>query len=206
MLRLALIAAISLCAGCASPTVESHYTAAGTDAAEIYGKFLDDWTGKEKDPVNVSISAKKPTAEELEELSDCADKSTKWLPTGSIDDLTNLVGNLSYVHLVDPNKWSALDPGKLIAQGKPVDSAVKSGFDHGLMTFSAVVFDSPHKTAAFMYSFSCGMLCGHGGIVTFRKEQDRWVKSKNECGQWMSHVQGGRPNNSFKPTPLRGAA
>jgi hypothetical protein len=200
----ALFAAIMLCLGCAHQAV-----AETNDATQIYGKFIDRWTGKEKNPINVSITAKAPSAEDLKEFSNCANEkgaSTHWAPVKPIDDLSVSLGNLSYVHLVDPDKWSARDPHDLMAQGQAVESAVEGGFAEGLFTFSAIAFDEAHSTAAFTYSFVCGALCGNGGTVIFKKTQNGWSQSDNQCASWMSYVQRGRPNNSFKPKPLRGSA
>ena len=204
MLRVqTVLAALVLCFGCASQVV-----AGANDATDIYGKFLDTWTGKEKDPINVSISAKAPSPEELKEIADCAPKGTAvhWMPAEPISDLTSSIGKLSYVRLVDPDKWSPQDPSDLMARGQSVDSAVKSGFDHGLLTFSAIVFDEAQGTAAFTYSFVCGGLCGNGGTVIFHKGPSGWVQSNKQCGNWMSYIQEGGSNNSFKPKPLRGSA
>ena len=194
------IAALVLFFGCA------HQAVAGSnDVAEIYGKFLDAWTGNEKASINVSVSAKAPSAEELKDIADCAPKgkSVHWMQSEPISDLTGSIGNLSYVHLVDPDKWSPRDPSDLMAQGQSVDSAVKSGFEGGLFTFSAIVFDEAHGTAAFAYSFSCGALCGNGGTVIFHKGPRGWVRSSKPCGNWMSYLLEGRSNNSFKPNLLR---
>jgi len=196
-----LIAVIPLCLGCMSKPVETRDVAVGADAAEIYGKFLDDWTGREKYPINVSVSAKAPSAEDLNELSNCADKITTWLPVEPIDDLTSTIGQLPYVRLVDPDKWSPQDPGDLIARGNSVESAVASGFAHGLLTFSAIVFDSSHETAAFKYSFVCGRLCGNGGTATFKKKPNNWVKSGNQCGGWISSLSR-PPLNGTSLAPL----
>lgn len=200
--KLALIATVAF-------FVIAHQAAAGPvaeaetgDAAKIYTAFLDGWTGKDKNPVNVSITAEAPTAEELKEFSDCAE-NTHWEPVESIENLTGLIGKLAYVHLVDSSKWSPSDPGDLIAQGHPVESAVKSGIDHGLVTFSAVAFDESHTTAAFTFSFVCGGLCGSGRTVIYKLTSTGWAESNKQCGGWISQVQGGRPNNSFKPNLLR---
>jgi hypothetical protein len=202
---LALLAVVA-CLGCAHQAVANVSTAAGTnDSATIYGAFLDNWTGKKKDPINVSIIATAPTEEDLKQFSDCAG-DTHWVPAEPIDDLTNFVGKLAYVRLVDPDNWNPRDPGDLIAQGQSVESSIESGFDHGLLTLSALAFNESHTTAAFTYSFVCGGLCGNGGTVVFKLAPSGWIQSDKQCGGWISQVQRGRPNNSFKPKPLRGSA
>jgi hypothetical protein len=198
-----ILAMLVLCFGCVPPSFASP-----SDVADIYGTFLDAWTGKEKDPLNVSISAKAPSSEELKEIAGCVTSAgaINWLQAEPLADLTSALGQISYVHLVDPASWGPQDPGDLIAQGKPVDSAVKSGFENGLLTFSAIVFDESHSTAAFTYSFVCGRLCGSGGAVVFHKQSNGWAQASKQCGEWISDIQEGRSNNSFKPKPLRGSA
>jgi hypothetical protein len=198
MLRsVALIATFTFCLGSA-PQV-----AAGTnDEAQIYGTFLDGWAGKNKDPINVSKTAKAPSAEELKEFSDCAQIGAKahWTTVQSIDDLTNYLVNLPYVRLVNPDKWHPSDPGDLMAQGKSVDAAVESGISQGLLTLSTIAFDETRGTAAFTYSFECGRLCGNGGTIIFKKTKGAWLKSNKQCGGWMSYIRSRGPNNSFNPT------
>ncbi|WP_162349007.1 hypothetical protein [Pseudoxanthomonas gei] len=179
----------------------SETTGAG-DAAKIYAAFLDGWTGEEKNPINVAIVADAPNAEALNEFSDCADKP-HWMPVEPIDDLTGLIGKLAYVRLVDPGTWRSRDPAELIAKGATIESAVDSGFDNGLATFSAIVFDASHTTAAFTFSFVCGRLCGSGRTVIYKLTPAGWVESDKQCGHWISRAQGGRPGNSFTPRPNR---
>ncbi len=204
MLRSILLVAIVACLGCKQQIVEHRDIDAGTnDVAEIYGAFLDEWTGKEKDPINVSIVAKAPSAEEIKQFSECA-ADTRWMEAKSINDIAIFVGRLPYVRLVDSDKWSPQDPSVLIAEGQSVESAVEAGFAHGLLTLSAISFDESHTTAAFTYSFVCGALCGSGGPAIFKATPDGWVQSDKQCGGWVSYLQRSRPGNSFEPTPLRG--
>ncbi|MGY1426535.1 hypothetical protein [Lysobacter sp. A289] len=186
MFRTLALLAAAACLGCAHQAVANSSTLADTgSAAEIYSAFLDSWTGKEKDPINVSIVAKAPTAEALKDFSECA-HNTPWAPVEPIDDLTNIVGDIAYVHLVDPDKWSPHDPRDLIAQGQSIESAVDSGFEQGLITFSAIAFNRSHTTAAFTYSFVCGGLCGSGSTIIFKLAPSGWVQSDKQCGGWVS--------------------
>ena len=186
MFRSLALLAIAACLGCAHQVVANSNVAAETsDATMIYSAFLDSWTGKEKDPINVSIVAKAPAAEALKQFSDCAN-NTNWMPVEPAGDLTRFIGKLAYVRLVDPDKWSPSDPRDLIAQGQSVESAVANGFDHGLLTLSAIAFDESHTTAAFNYSFVCGGLCGSGSTVIFELAPSGWVQSDKQCGGWVS--------------------
>ncbi|MDR2012056.1 MAG: hypothetical protein LBQ20_03230 [Rhodanobacter sp.] len=188
------ITAIALCVGCVhSPTVDNHGIPTNANKAsetEVYRKFLDNWIESEKtESISVAMEAEEPSPKKIEQFSDCAreDNTTTphWLPAKSISDLSDIVGKLPYVRLVDSNKWEPHDPGELISQGQSVESAVKDGFAGGLLTFSAITFDESYETAAFAYSFICGRLCGNGAIVIYRKTQSGWVQSKH-CGDWIS--------------------
>ena len=200
--QLALLSVAVLIGFTHQASADSSATTIPSDTAKIYAAFLDGWTGEEKKPINVSIVAEAPSAEAIKEFADCADK-IQWIPAETIADLTGLIGKLPYVRLVDPSGWSPHDPGELIAKGQSVESAVDSGFDHGLATFSAVVFDESHTKAAFTFSFVCGRLCGSGRTVIYELTPTGWIESSKQCGSWISRVQRGRPNNSFKPNALR---
>jgi hypothetical protein len=78
----------------------------------------------------------------------------------------------------------------------PVKKAVDQGFSHALLTLSQVAFERSGQRAALNYSFVCGRLCGNGGTVLLERGPLGWVRSKAQCGMWMS--ESGRPNNSFK--------
>lgn len=156
------------------------------DARNIYEAFLSTWVGDEKAPVNVSTMSDAASENDIHEFTECAGGNSTWLADASFRNMSELLGGLPYVHLVDPKTWKPRDPGDLLAQGQPVGAAVESGFSHGLMTLSAISFDASHETAAFTYSFVCGGLCGNGGVVLFRKTQSGWIQSEKRCGGWMS--------------------
>jgi hypothetical protein len=100
--------------------------------------------------------------------------------------------------LVDPDAQFQTvqenDPGKLIegaiAEGKKVsdkqiENAVKKAFQTALFTFSEIVFDKQHRHAVLSYSFSCGGLCGHGGILVLKKTKGKW-RTARLCGNWIA--------------------
>jgi hypothetical protein len=192
MLRsLRVIAVVVLCVGCShKETNDRHIVAHANDLGEIYGQFLVDWTGHRKNPINVSLKAEAPSSKDIEAFSECAHDGRsaypQLLPVMSLDDLTSSIGRLANVRLVDPDKWQPHDPGELIAQGQSVESAVETGFAHGLLRMSAIAFDLFHKTAAFTYSFECGALCGSGATVIFRKTPNGWIQSEKQCDFWIS--------------------
>ena len=88
------------------------------------------------------------------------------------------------VALVDPDEkpvaGKANDAHKTRGEGKTSDEAV------GLLTLSEIAFDKNHHFAAMAFSYWCGILCGHGGIVIFEKTGGRWKMTEKICGEWVS--------------------
>lgn len=158
------------------------------EAAALYRIFLDDYAGKDGQPINVSRRAEAMTAEQLDELKRCTDGGHAWSPTKPVDDLGPAIGALSYVRLVDAEHWKPQDPGALIGKGYSVDRAVAQGMAAGLLTLSAVTFDASHRAAAFAYSFRCGALCANGGVVLLARAGAGWAISDRQCGMWMSKL------------------
>lgn len=160
------------------------------DAKAIYAAFLGQWKGKEGAPLQVANAAAEPTPEEIKEYSECASGkkggSVHWTQSTSATELEAVLSSLAGVKLVDAKKWEAADPGDLIAKGQSVDAAVRSGFDRGLMTLSAISFNETHDIAMFSYSFVCGRLCGNGGTVMFNRTSSGWVQNKRRCRSWLS--------------------
>ena len=166
--------------------VETSAQSAMQDQSEIYKTFLTQWIGTEQKPINVSRTAETPSAADMKDFTECAASSTRWATPAPANDITGQISQLSYVRPTDPKTWKPQDPQNLIAHGQSIGSSVDSGFSHGLMTLSAVVFDTTHHTAALKYSFVCGGLCGNGGTVIFIKTSHGWARSKKACGTWIS--------------------
>ncbi|AXK71238.1 hypothetical protein DWG18_02335 [Lysobacter sp. TY2-98] len=185
-----------------SPSTYAHDANREAETAKVYEAFLASWDGKSKAPLNVAASAKPLSPQDLKDISSCG--GGEWEVAETSAPLAVQLRALRQVRLIKPGELRAMDPGKLIARGVPVDEAVEKGFSHALLTLSTVTFERSGQRAALNYSFVCGRLCGNGGTVMLERTPHGWARSKTECGMWMSH--SGRPNNSSKPTPLRGAA
>lgn len=155
-----------------------------TDAASIYKSFLSHWGG------NVSEFADVPDAESSRQFTECASeagsKAVHWAKATERLDLRQVIGKMEGVRFIDAKLWHPQDPGALMAKGESVGSAVRTGVSGGLMTLSAITFDQTYQTAAFTYSFVCGLLCGNGGIVIFQKTSKGWVQYGRSCGGWQS--------------------
>jgi len=163
---------------------------AASDESVIYHAFLNHWLGKDHSLTLISEIAAPPEHEDVKQFIECAGeagyKDAQWQASTPQQNLRSVLGDLSYVHFIDPKKWHPRDPGALIAKGQSVGKAVNTGISHALMSFSAITFDKEHRLAALSYSFVCGSLCGTGGEVLFVKSATGWVQSPHRCGTWMA--------------------
>jgi hypothetical protein len=187
LLALALFVADFSVAIASAPT----QTAASADITAIYTKFLSHWNGGSSHALLVSESAEPPTSEDMAQYKACAQTLgvpvTQWIKANPIANLRGVIGNLSYVHFVNPKQWRPMDPRALMARGKSVDAAVSAGVDHSLVTLSAISFNASHTLAMFEFSSVCGGLCGAGGVVVFKKTPEGWVEQKSRgCARWIS--------------------
>lgn len=170
----------------------AHETTASNadDAREIYDAFLTQWMGKDNAKTNVASTATQPTPKDIDQYNECTSggkgSSTRWTTSTTDADLKSALAPLSRINLVDPRRWQAADPSRLITKGQSVDTAVETGVANGLMTLSAISFNKTHDIAMFTYSFACGSLCGNGGVVMFKKTPRGWVGSKQHCSNWIS--------------------
>lgn len=160
-----------------------------SEEADLYGMFLDKWTGGAAHTIHVARTADSPPAEAMAEYAACLKEYRLVGPSDPSSTLhlseTSLIRR-PYVKLVDPAKWHLRDPGLAIASGNPTAKAVSDGFASGLLTFSRTIFDEGHKVAVFTYSFVCGGLCGGGGGVIFDKTESGWKQRDLPCGGWVS--------------------
>lgn len=185
------VASILLCfchAGLSATSAPPNATTA--DVAAVYHAFLDQWFGHERSVVLVARSAEPASSNDVAQFGQCsvdpADQHARWVDTVATKNLEKILGDLPNLRFVDPNSWQPDDPGKRIAKGQPVDSAVATGVGHALLTLSAITFNDAHDRAAFTFSSVCGSLCGMGGTVIFKKTDKGWVRQESTCGNWIS--------------------
>ncbi len=163
--------------------------AAQSEESDLYGLFLDKWTGGGAQVIHIARVAEAPPAEATTEYAACLKgyKLAKLTsPMGPLPLSGTSFARRANVRLVDPKKWQPRDPGPAIASGKPTSKAVSDGFAAGLLTLSRVIFDEEHKVAIFTYGFVCGGLCGGGGGVMFDKTATGWKQREMPCGGWVS--------------------
>jgi len=183
-----------LLAALAAPAQESPIQVSdkplSSDQIAIYKDFLGTYTSEEGDHkfvLNVADTTV-PLSIDNSDRNGCARGITRAdiaLTQVSVHRLPAELNNAK-VRLVDSGKHRINDPGDAIRRGRPVDDAVDAGFRAGIFTFSEIAFDHEHQMAAFLYSFRCGRLCGHGGLVVYQMRLGKWHRSKHECGGWVS--------------------
>jgi hypothetical protein len=94
------------------------------------------------------------------------------------------------VQLVDAEQQQSLvtrtDPSRTIREGESVDKAVAMAFSVALLELSEVVFSVGRVFAVMEFSFSCGMLCGHGGTLVFERSGQEWKRSERSCHSYIN--------------------
>ena len=158
------------------------------DEKAVYEAVLTSWLGAEQGPQFVNAELGPPPSPSDAEFTECA-KGLDFPPNTPVQQgPKSLVGvqfNRSGIELIDGSRWSPVDPGRGIAEGKTVESAVKDGFAHSLMSFSQIVFNRTGRDAIVKFGMVCGSLCGSGSTLHLHKSGDRWVVL-NRCGGWIS--------------------
>ena len=150
----------------------------------VYKTFLKDYLSGSNSSINLA-STTSPFEPDKDDLQGCligfphasGSREIHKLPDSFVNDR---------VHFVNPATYKVAQMGDFMRQGEDLDTAVQSAFDHGLMSLSEVVFDRGHKLAALSFSFQCGRLCGHGGVVIYEFRNGHWQRSKRHCDSWMS--------------------
>lgn len=161
------------------------------DRMEIYQDFLVHYQNENSSKAAFTLNLAQTTVPFEEHGSDRLLCLKQFKPEELVSSslhmfrMTPAFQNLS-VRVVDSKKYKVQDPGDAIRKGQPVDDAVAAGFAAAVFTFSEIVFDASHTHAAFSYSFNCGALCGHGGIVVYELKNGKWGQSENKCGRWIS--------------------
>lgn len=150
----------------------------------VYKTFLEDFLSGSNSSINVSTTTR-PFEPNKDDLQGCLIGFPHASRTKELQQLADSLVN-NRVHFVDPATYKVAQVGDFMRQGEDLDGAVQSAFDRGLMSLSEVVFDRGHKRAALSFSFQCGQLCGHGGVVIYELRNGQWQRSKRHCGSRIS--------------------
>ena len=156
------------------------------EQAAVYEAFFADYRRGRSQPWMNVAEVTDTLQPDDGDYSGCMKGFPKAPPDKVIHRLTEDFGQQNHLHIVDPKTHKVQDPEDGMRKGQSVESAVKSGFDTGLLTLSEIIFDVNHKRAAFHYSFYCGRLCGHSETVVYEKRRGVWKPSKDSCGYGIS--------------------
>jgi hypothetical protein len=88
------------------------------------------------------------------------------------------------LRLVDSTQQSAILGA--ISHGRSATTSGQLTLEANLLQLSEIALDKTHGFAAIRYTFSCGNVCGRGGIVIFEKSGDEWRESDRQCVGWIS--------------------
>jgi hypothetical protein len=169
-----------------APSAKLSAVPIGTEQMVIYRDFLTSYRNGSKRVLNVSEVTGTFRMSDYD-LGGClknfkkSDFNASIIHSFNADDFPK-----DKVRLIDPKTHKRADPGDAIRNGVSVDEAVTDGFAAGVFTFSEIAFDSTHTHAAFSFSFVCGGLCGHGGVIVYHLQNGHWRQSKAGCSRWIS--------------------
>ncbi len=159
---------------CCRSATHAEQNPLSAEQIEVYKAFLSSYTNGSKSS-NLNI-ANRTVPLDLSDAGNCLEgikvesNDLAYSIIHEFDSQSILPANAT---LVDSKKQMAKvkenDPGRTMQQGDSVEHAVESAFASGLLTLSEVAFDKTHRYAGMNFSFGCGGLCGHGGIVILQK-------------------------------------
>lgn len=159
----------------------------------VYRAFLSGYTNGSGGKLNIGDRTTPFEIEKLDQMSGCL-KGIELVDVQSAGKrrrmLSREIGGKVEIELVDAERQARIvredDPSRKIGRGESAESAVKGAFRTALMQLSEIAFDTQKRYAVFSFSFSCGGLCGHGGMQVFEKVNGQWRLSKRPCGMWYS--------------------
>jgi hypothetical protein len=153
----------------------------------VYHAFLADYR-RGDDARTINVAEQTDILEPDDgDYSGCMKKFPK-SPRGKIvHHLTEGFARENRLRVVDPQSHKVSDPEEgWMLKGQSVETAVKAGFESGLLTLSEIIFDAKHRSAALHYSFVCGRLCAHFETVVYEKKHGAWKASRLSCGYGIS--------------------
>jgi hypothetical protein len=185
-----MLSSLSLFSADKKPVFSS--TPLTADQIEIYRVFLANYNNGSKSTLNLSENTTSFDFERYGGKESCIASLKLDSNSGQqVHRFDAQFHDFADIRLVNPNEQSQKikegDPEMGMRQGKSVEEAVKAGFAAGLLTLSEIVFDSTGRFAAMSFSFRCGALCGHGGVIIFEKTNEgKWLKANRPCSSWIS--------------------
>ncbi len=153
----------------------------------VYRAFLTDYR-RGDDARTINIAEQTDILEPDDgDYSGCMKKFPRSARGKIVHNVTEEFARENRLRLVDPKLHKVNDPEEgWMLKGQSVESAVKAGFESGLLTLSDIIFDGKHRNAALHYSFICGKLCAHFETVVYEKRHGVWKPSQLSCGYGIS--------------------
>ncbi len=163
-------------------------TSIGQDEMAVYETVLASWLegGSDKQLVNEKLSA--PPLASDPNLKECTDGLHFSQNASSALTQKTLAGvqfKRNGIQLIDGSRWNPNDPQQAISKGESVDTAVKEGFSHSLISFSQITFSDDRRDALVGFGMVCGSLCGSGATMHLHSDGTRW-EVVNRCRNWIS--------------------
>jgi hypothetical protein len=165
------------------------------DQRDLYAAFLDNYvstlnkfTGASPAVTNLAdTTAPLDLANDLKENKECFSGIT----------FDNLKGTRKETHKLDTAFESGRDL-RLVDEAQ--QTAIREAITHGMSTtnigqltlqanllqVSEMAFDKDDRFAAIRYTFSCGVVCGKGGVVVFERIGGAWRDAQRPCVGWIS--------------------
>ncbi len=156
---------------------------------QIYAGFLDSFLSSAKEVRNLSDKTFPLAIRSADERGPCLGGVQRDESSGAgqtVHLLAEEIARGRSLKMVDENKIKLKDPEEGMKNGESVESAVREGFDSGVLSLSEIVFDKTHRYAIFQFRYVCGPLCGRGGTIVFEKVGEQWKDSKRRCSLWVS--------------------
>lgn len=153
----------------------------------VYQAFLADYR-RGDDARTINVAEQTDILEPDDgDYSGCMNEFPRAARGKVVHHLTEEFARENRLRVVDPKSHKLSDPEEgWMLNGQSVESAVKAGFDNGLLTLSEIIFDAKRRRAALHYSFVCGKLCAHFETVVYEKQHGVWKASRVSCGYGVS--------------------
>ena len=164
---------------------------------DVYAAFLNQYvsTFKKYAAANPDFINLADTTEPLDLTNDLNEEKNKECFGGI--SFTSVRGAGKDIHKLETSLTSERD---LRLVNKAEQAAIRQAITHGLsattvgkitlqanvLQLSEIAFDNAQRFAAIRYTFTCGTLCGKGGVVIFEKLADGWRDANRPCAEWIS--------------------
>ena len=175
----------ALVVGLEVTAVASSSPSINQEEQAVYETALSSWLGANEAPQLVNVELSAPPSASAPEFRQCAKGLRFSAPGIAQTSLAGVAFKRRGITLIEGSRWSPVDPGQAIREGKSVEGAVEQGNSHSLISFSRIAFTRNGNDALVNMGMVCGMLCGSGSTLHLHKSSSRWTVV-GRCGGWIS--------------------